>query len=61
MLLTAKWNLLIYLCLFDRLHNFLLQPRGVQPMETSSAKTAEQTGALKVKKAIGKIRVEGMV
>lgn len=47
--------------LYDRLHSFLLQPRGMQPMKASSSKAAEQTGTLKVKKAIGKIRVEGMV
>lgn len=45
--------------LFCRLHNFLLQPRGSQQMERSTTKNVEQAYPVKVKKVIGKIRVEG--
>lgn len=40
------------------LHKFLLQPRGVQPVEVSTTKNVEQF-SLKAKKVAGKIRVEG--
>ncbi|KAJ4847075.1 hypothetical protein Tsubulata_040364 [Turnera subulata] len=40
------------------LHNFLLQPRGVQPTEVGSTKNAEQIFTVKAKKVVGKIRVE---
>ena len=43
-----------------RLHKFLLQPRGVQPVEVSTTKSVEQV-SLKAKKVVGKIRVEGKV
>lgn len=46
--------------LFYRLHNFLLQPRGSQQMERGTTKNVEQAYPVKVKKVIGKIRVEGM-
>ncbi|XWS47271.1 hypothetical protein CRYUN_Cryun14cG0138100 [Craigia yunnanensis] len=39
------------------LHKFLLQPRGVQPVEVSTTKSVEQV-SLKAKKVVGKIRVE---
>ncbi|CAK9151820.1 unnamed protein product [Ilex paraguariensis] len=39
------------------LHKFLLRPRGRQPMESAS-KSTEQACPLKVKKVVGKIRVE---
>ncbi|XP_022758871.1 uncharacterized protein LOC111305517 [Durio zibethinus] len=39
------------------LHKFLLQPRGVQPVEVSTNKSVEQV-SLKAKKVVGKIRVE---
>ncbi|KAK8517885.1 hypothetical protein V6N13_128043 [Hibiscus sabdariffa] len=39
------------------LHKFLLQPRGVQPVEVSTTKGVEQV-SLKAKKVVGKIRVE---
>ncbi|KAB2022565.1 hypothetical protein ES319_D07G221400v1 [Gossypium barbadense] len=39
------------------LHKFLLQPRGVQPVEVSTTKSVEQV-SLKAKKIVGKIRVE---
>ncbi|EOX93622.1 Uncharacterized protein TCM_002512 isoform 1 [Theobroma cacao] len=39
------------------LHKFLLQPRGVQPVEVSTTKNVEQF-SLKAKKVAGKIRVE---
>ncbi|XWS75937.1 hypothetical protein CRYUN_Cryun01aG0134500 [Craigia yunnanensis] len=39
------------------LHKFLLQPRGVQPVEVSTIKSVEQV-SLKAKKVVGKIRVE---
>ncbi|PON88015.1 hypothetical protein TorRG33x02_162170 [Trema orientale] len=42
------------------LHNYLLQPRGVQPIEDRSTKNTEQKSALKAKKVVGKIRVEGV-
>lgn len=41
-----------------RLHKLLLQPRGTQQTERSD-KTSEQSMASKVKKKVGKIRVEG--
>ncbi|KAM7492448.1 hypothetical protein LguiA_035369 [Lonicera macranthoides] len=40
------------------LHNFLLQPRGSQQMERGTTKNVEQAYPVKVKKVIGKIRVE---
>ncbi|KAF8410912.1 hypothetical protein HHK36_003449 [Tetracentron sinense] len=40
------------------LHNFLLQPRGIHPMEGRTAKSAEQTCSLKANRVVGKIRVE---
>ncbi|KAJ7964639.1 Pesticidal crystal cry8Ba protein [Quillaja saponaria] len=40
------------------LHKFLLQPRGVKPTEGSNTRNAEQICPLKVKKVVGKIRVE---
>eukprot|EP00257_Ricinus_communis_P019201 XP_015578120.1 uncharacterized protein LOC8288297 isoform X1 [Ricinus communis] len=40
------------------LHKFLLQPRGVQAVEVATSKNAEQICPLKVKKVVGKIRVE---
>ncbi|XP_037494185.1 uncharacterized protein LOC105643473 [Jatropha curcas] len=40
------------------LHKFLLQPRGVQPTEVRTTQNAEQTFPLKIKKVVGKIRVE---
>ncbi|XVF31964.1 hypothetical protein REPUB_Repub17cG0040800 [Reevesia pubescens] len=39
------------------LHKFLLQPRGVQPVEVSTTKSVEQV-SLKAKKVVGKIKVE---
>lgn len=44
-----------------RLHNFLLQPRGVQPIEVKTMNNAEQTFPSKPKKVVGKIRVEGKI
>ncbi|KAK7371807.1 hypothetical protein VNO80_05172 [Phaseolus coccineus] len=40
------------------LHEFLLQPRGIKPTEGRSARNSEQTVPLKIKKVVGKIRVE---
>ncbi|KAJ1383867.1 hypothetical protein SESBI_43006 [Sesbania bispinosa] len=41
------------------LHEFLLQPRGIKPTEGgTSARNSEQTFPLKMKKVVGKIRVE---
>ncbi|XP_065876631.1 uncharacterized protein [Euphorbia lathyris] len=40
------------------LHKFLLQPRGVQAREVTTTRNAEQLYPLKVKKVVGKIRVE---
>ncbi|KAJ9176723.1 hypothetical protein P3X46_012005 [Hevea brasiliensis] len=40
------------------LHKFLLQPRGVQPIEVRTMKNAEQIFPSKIKKVAGKIRVE---
>ncbi|KAE8075472.1 hypothetical protein FH972_014188 [Carpinus fangiana] len=40
------------------LHKFLLQPRGVQPMEGRTSKSVEQICLLNAKKVVGKIRVE---
>ena len=42
------------------LHDFLLQPRGVKvkPTEGINARNSEQTFPLKMKKVVGKIRVE---
>jgi len=44
---------------FLRLHEFLLQPRGVKLTERRNTRNSEQTVPLKIKKAVGKIRVEG--
>lgn len=46
---------------FCRLHKFLLQPRGVKPVESISNEGSEQVCSLKAKKVVGKVRVEGMV
>ncbi|GMI69179.1 RESPONSIVENESS TO ABA SALT AND DROUGHT 1 [Hibiscus trionum] len=50
-----------YECLLLRsafgLHKFLLQLRGVQPVEVSTRKSVEQV-SLKAKKVVGKLRVE---
>lgn len=50
-------------CLFtlSRLHNYLLQPRGVRQIEDKPTKNTEQKCALKAKKVVGNIRVEGEV
>ncbi|KAL5865487.1 hypothetical protein ACOSQ3_003001 [Xanthoceras sorbifolium] len=40
------------------LHKYLLQPRGVQPIEVRTTMSAEQVCTLKAKKVMGKIRVE---
>ncbi|KAL5581652.1 hypothetical protein UlMin_014094 [Ulmus minor] len=40
------------------LHNYLLQPRGAQPIEERPSKGAEQICPLKPKKVAGKIKVE---
>ncbi|XP_027940436.1 uncharacterized protein LOC114194437 isoform X1 [Vigna unguiculata] len=40
------------------LHEFLLQPRGVKLTERRNTRNSEQTVPLKIKKAVGKIRVE---
>ncbi|XP_061344092.1 uncharacterized protein LOC133290055 [Gastrolobium bilobum] len=40
------------------LHEFLLQPRGVKPFEGRNTRNSEQTIPLKMKKVVGKIRVE---
>ncbi|WCJ37293.1 hypothetical protein M5689_018443 [Euphorbia peplus] len=40
------------------LHKFLLQPRGVQAKEVTTTRNAEQLYPLKIKKAVGKMRVE---
>ncbi|PSS16057.1 Epidermin biosynthesis protein like [Actinidia chinensis var. chinensis] len=40
------------------LHKLLLQPRGVQPMRREGTASTEQACPLKVKKVVGKIRVE---
>ncbi|CAL5406118.1 unnamed protein product [Camellia sinensis] len=43
------------------LHKLLLQPRGVQSMQRKGTSSTEQAGSLKVKKVVGKIRVEVQV
>lgn len=50
----------LYYLLCDRLYTLLLQPRGAQTTGKGSANTAEAACPSKVKKTIGKIRVEGM-
>ncbi|TKY57527.1 hypothetical protein E2542_SST21978 [Spatholobus suberectus] len=40
------------------LYEFLLQPRGVKPTEGRNTRNSEQTVPLKIKKVVGKIRVE---
>ncbi|KAK7386073.1 hypothetical protein VNO78_32151 [Psophocarpus tetragonolobus] len=40
------------------LHEFLLQPPGVKPTEGRNTRNSEQTVPLKIKKVVGKIRVE---
>ncbi|RDX71907.1 hypothetical protein CR513_48678, partial [Mucuna pruriens] len=40
------------------LHEFLLQPRGVKPAEGRNTRNSEQTVPRKIKKVVGKIRVE---
>ncbi|KAL2316537.1 hypothetical protein Fmac_030413 [Flemingia macrophylla] len=40
------------------LHEFLLHPRGVKPAEGRNASNSEQIVPLKIKKVVGKIRVE---
>lgn len=42
-----------------RLHKLLLRPRGAQAAESNS-KTTKQAMTLKVKRIVGKIRVEGL-
>ncbi|GFZ05173.1 hypothetical protein Acr_17g0007450 [Actinidia rufa] len=42
----------------DQLHKLLLQPRGAQPMGREGTGSTEQSCPLKVKKVVGKIRVE---
>ncbi|KAK3010058.1 hypothetical protein RJ639_012648 [Escallonia herrerae] len=54
--LRYEWGL-YNVSLFIRLHNFLLQPRGLKT-ERSSTESANQACPLKVKKEVGKIRVE---
>lgn len=44
---------------FLSLHEFLLQPRGVKLTEGKNTRNSEQTVPLKIKKVVGKIRVEG--
>jgi hypothetical protein len=44
--------------IFFRLHKLLLQPRGVKPV---ASENTDKACPMKVKKVIGKIRVEGMV
>lgn len=43
----------------NRLHNYLLQPRGVQPLEGRTGKSVEQVCSMKAKSVVGKITVEG--
>lgn len=45
----------------NRLHKLLLQPRGVQPLERKDTANPEQVCPLKVKRVVGKVRVEGML
>ncbi|XP_047333688.1 uncharacterized protein LOC124937465 [Impatiens glandulifera] len=40
------------------LHKFLLQPRGLQPIEKTGIERVEQVCSQKVKKVVGKMRVE---
>ncbi|XP_004305865.1 PREDICTED: uncharacterized protein LOC101301517 [Fragaria vesca subsp. vesca] len=40
------------------LNTFLLQPRGLQPLEAKTSGNAEQISHLRAKKVVGKIRVE---
>ncbi|KAK7320248.1 hypothetical protein VNO77_29560 [Canavalia gladiata] len=40
------------------LHEFLLQPRGVKPTEIRNTRNSDQAVPLKMKKVVGKIRVE---
>ncbi|KAJ0592614.1 hypothetical protein HanHA300_Chr03g0087181 [Helianthus annuus] len=42
------------------LHKFLLQPRGFKPLASSGTENTDKACPLKVKKVIGKIKVEGM-
>ncbi|GAY56183.1 hypothetical protein CUMW_169910, partial [Citrus unshiu] len=42
----------------ERLHKFLLQPRGVKPVELGNSKGAQHVHLVKAKKVMGKIRVE---
>lgn len=58
MFLTILFVLLLLFC--NRLHTLLLQPRGAQSTGKGSANTAETACPSKVKKTIGKIRVEGI-
>lgn len=46
---------------FIRLHKLLLQPRGFKQVESSGTENLDKACPKKVKKVIGKIRVEGMV
>ncbi|KAJ0052672.1 hypothetical protein Pint_01781 [Pistacia integerrima] len=48
----------VVLCSAFGLHKFLLQPRGVQPIELTTTKGAEQVYPVKAKKVMGKIKVE---
>lgn len=48
-------------CFVYRLHKLLLQPRGFKPVESSGNENTDKACPLKVKKVIGKIRVEGLV
>ncbi|KAJ0547819.1 hypothetical protein HanIR_Chr08g0376481 [Helianthus annuus] len=41
-----------------RLHKFLLQPRGFKPLVSSGTENTDKACPLKVKKVIGKIKVE---
>ncbi|GAB4859291.1 hypothetical protein Ancab_010753 [Ancistrocladus abbreviatus] len=41
------------------LHKFLLQPRGVQQIDSGATESIDQARSLKLKKVVGKIRVEG--
>ncbi|GFY97660.1 hypothetical protein Acr_12g0002010 [Actinidia rufa] len=53
----SKWRFLPVI-LSNRLHKLLLQPRGVQSMRREGTASTEQACPLKVKKVVGKIRVE---
>ena len=50
----------VFVLSFCSLHKFLLQPRGVKPVESVSNDGANQVSSVKAKKVVGKIRVEGM-